>query len=70
MPNGTLLASHGLDRERGIVLQIPPDILAAMPKRGECTPEAVTDAMRFLHEEWLVDVATDYTGKCVLMAAV
>ena len=35
-----------------------------MPRRKDCTPEAVTEAMRLLIEEWLCDVATDYQGKC------
>jgi hypothetical protein len=69
MPNGKLLAKRGLDRERGVVFQIPADILAAMPTREECTNSAVADAMRFLIEEWLIDVAADYTGKCTLIAA-
>jgi hypothetical protein len=29
----------------------------------------VVDAMRFLTDEWLVDVAADYAGKCILAAA-
>src|SRR5207249_5086193 len=39
------------------------------PKREGCTEEAVRKAMRFLCGEWLCDVATDYTGKCILIAA-
>ena len=30
----------------------------------DCTPERVKAAMEFLCDEWLVDVATDYVGKC------
>jgi hypothetical protein len=37
-------------------------------RRDECTPEAAKKAMAFLTDEWLVDVATDYNGKCVLIA--
>jgi hypothetical protein len=29
----------------------------------------VQAAMEFLCDEWLVDVATDYTGKCIIIAA-
>jgi hypothetical protein len=32
-------------------------------------PEGVVEAMRFLTEDWLCDVATDYAGKCTLIAA-
>jgi hypothetical protein len=69
LPDGTLLAARGLDRQRGIVFRVPPDLLVLIPRQEECTPDAVADAMRFLTEEWLVDVATNYTGKCILIAA-
>ena len=55
--------------ERGIVFRIPPELLAMLPKREDCTPAAVAEAMRFLTDEWLVDVAADYAGKCILIAA-
>jgi hypothetical protein len=67
-PDGTLLSKRGLDRDRGIVFRVPADLLALIPAPGDCTPRAVADAMRFLTEEWLVDVATDYVGKAVLIA--
>jgi hypothetical protein len=70
LADGGVLAQHeGLDRERGIVFKIPLEILQMMPRREDCTPEAVADAMRFLCDEWLIDVATDDTGKCILIAA-
>ena len=40
-----------------------------LPKREQCTPDAVAKAMRFLTDEWLCDVLTDYSGKCVVIAA-
>jgi hypothetical protein len=43
--------------------------MALLPERRECTPAAVQKAMRFLTDEWLADVATDYTGKCIIIAA-
>jgi hypothetical protein len=39
-----------------------------LPKRTACTKTAVGEAMRFLCNEWLVDVATDAKGKAVLVA--
>jgi hypothetical protein len=39
-----------------------------MPGRIECGSEAIGAAMEFLTDEWLVDVATDYAGKCTLIA--
>jgi hypothetical protein len=42
---------------------------AIIPRREDCTKKAVKTAMDFLTDEWLVDVATDYTGKCTIIAA-
>ena len=69
LADGEILAFDGFDRLRGIDFRIQPEVLAVMPKRKECTPEAVAEAMRFLTDEWLVDVATDYAGKCTIIAA-
>jgi hypothetical protein len=69
MPDGTLLAKRGLDRKRGIVFRVPPQLLSIIPNQDDCTPAAVAAAMRFLMDEWLCDVATDYTGRCILIAA-
>lgn len=69
LEDATLLSKRGLDRRRGIVFRVPPHLLAAIPKPADCTPNAVGEAMRFLIDEWLIDVATDYTGKCLAVAA-
>ena len=69
LPDRTLLSNRGLDRQRGIVFRVPPELLAVLPKPEECTPAAAADAMRFLTDEWLVDVAAEYAGKCTLIAA-
>jgi hypothetical protein len=66
--DGTLLSGRGLDRGRGILLRVPPELDAIVPRPEECTPPAVAAAMRFLTDEWLCDVATDYSGKCVAIA--
>ena len=68
-PSGELLSKRGLDRDRGIVFRVPPEMLNLVPGQRECTPEAVAEAMRFLVEDWLCDVAADYTGKAILIAA-
>jgi hypothetical protein len=68
--DGTLLAGRGLDRDRGIVFRIPAELLTILPKKEDCTPSAVAAAMQYLADEWLCDVATDYAGKCILIAAV
>ena len=42
--------------------------MALLPK-GEVTDEAVAREMKYLTDEWLCDVATDYAGKCTIIAA-
>src|SRR5262245_38909106 len=69
LADGVMLAPEGLDRERGIVFIIPKELRAILPERGNCTQERVRAAMKFLCDEWLCDVATDYTGKCAIIAA-
>jgi hypothetical protein len=69
LADGTLLAKRGLDRQRGIVFRVPPDLLALVPSPDACSAAKVAEAMRFLADQWLCDVATDYTGKCILIAA-
>ena len=66
---GKLLKGPGLDRDYGIVFRVPAKLLAILPKKEDCAPSAAAEAMRFLCDEWLVDVATTYAGKCVLIAA-
>jgi hypothetical protein len=67
--NGSLLAGRGLDRVRGIVFRVPPELSAILPKKQDCSPSRVAEAMRFLADEWLCDVACDYAAKCILIAA-
>lgn len=69
LPNGAILSGRGLDRDRGIVFRVPPEVQAYIPEAKTCTPTAVAEAMRFLIEEWLIDVATDYAGKCQVICA-
>jgi hypothetical protein len=69
LADGVLLAPDGLDRERGIQFIIPEELRAIVPQHQDCTPERVKAAMQFLCDEWLVDVAADYIGKCTIVAA-
>lgn len=69
LPDGTLLATQGLDCERGIIFRLQPELIAPLPTTEECTLSAVTTAMHFLAGQWLCDVATDYAGKCIIIAA-
>jgi hypothetical protein len=67
--DGTLLFKRGLDRDHGIVFRVQPGLIDLLPKKEECTDGAIAEAMHFLCDEWLCDVATDYTGKCILIVA-
>jgi hypothetical protein len=67
--DGSLLAPDGLDRNYGIVFEIQKELRAVLRQRQDCTAAAIREAMEFLCDEWLCDVATDYTGKCILIAA-
>src|SRR5262245_34149495 len=67
LADGVLLAPEGLDPDRGIVFKIQPELRKVLPRREDCTDEAVRKAMEFLTDEWLCDVATDYAGKCTLI---
>ena len=68
--DGTMLGQEcGLDRGRGTVFHIAPELMALVPRREDCTPEAVGAAMQFLTDEWLCDVQSSYADKCVAVAA-
>jgi hypothetical protein len=66
--DGSLLAPDGFDRDRGIIFEIQKELRAVLPRRQDCTAAAVREAMEFLCDEWLCDVATDSIGKCILIA--
>ena len=66
LPDGTLLARQGLDRDRKLVFRIEPRLMELMPDTP--APGEAASALDFLANEWLCDVATDFAGKCVLIA--
>lgn len=68
LADGVLLAPDGLDRERGIQFIIPDELRSVIPRREDCTDEAVKEAMKFLCNEWLCDVATDFVGKAITLS--
>jgi hypothetical protein len=59
----------GFDRLRGIDFRIQPAVADCVPEPGTVTDDDVEREMRFLTDDWLVDVATDYAGKCTIIAA-
>jgi hypothetical protein len=68
LADGTILSGRGLDRKRGIVFRVPEQLEALLPIAKTCSATPVANAIQFLTDEWLTDVATDYAGKCVLIA--
>jgi hypothetical protein len=67
--DGGLLAGAGLDRAREVVFRIEPGLLALVPPDpGAITDAEVVEALRFLVDEWLCDVATGFRGRVVLLA--
>jgi hypothetical protein len=66
--DGHLIYKDGLDRKRGIAFNVDPALMEIIPSRTACDHGKVSEAMRFLLEQWLVDVATDLTGKCTLIS--
>jgi hypothetical protein len=69
LADGVMLAPDGFERTRGIIFIIPKELRAIIPERKDCTKKAVKAAMQFLCDEWLCDVATDFTGKCTIIVA-
>ena len=68
MPDGSLLATPGLDRKRGLVFRLEPKLVEMMPAPEYRTKEGAARALDFLCRRWLCDVATDFQGKAVLVA--
>lgn len=68
LPDGSLAAGPGLDRRLEVVFRVPSQLRPRLPAREQCAPHDIAKAMRFLTHHWLCDVATDYQGRCVLIA--
>ena len=67
-PGGTILSGTGLDRQRKAIFRVPRPLSDLLPDPAVIDRFAVGRSMRFLTDEWLCDVATDYPGKCVSIA--
>jgi hypothetical protein len=68
LPGGEILTGPGLIPRLNTVFRVPAELCALLPDLKDCTPTAVSQAMRFLTHDWLCDVAADYGGRCVLIA--
>src|SRR5262249_27209954 len=64
--NGAIIAGAGLDRSSGLIFRIEPQLLACLPGTPP-TEEDVCMALRWLLDEWLVDVNADATGKLLVI---
>ena len=62
--SGQVIAGVGLDRKTGLFHRIDPVLRACVPPNPP-TEDDVRAALRYLLDEWLVDVALDPVGKCV-----
>jgi hypothetical protein len=62
--SGRVIDGVGLDRNTGLFHRIDPVLHACLPG-GKPTEEEIKEALNFLLDEWLVDVALDDEGKCV-----
>ena len=69
LPDATCLIGARRSRSRPRHHFVIPKELREILPGAKAAPEAVRDAMHFLCDEWLCDVATDYAGKCTLIAA-
>lgn len=66
--NGNTIAGVGLDRSAKIVYRIEPSLLACFDLDREITTDDAKTALKFLIDEWLVDVSTKKEGKLLSIA--
>ena len=67
LSDGRMLAQQGIDRPRKLVFRIPPPLLRLVGDITKPSDEQVARALDYLVNDWLCDVATSFTGKCVLI---
>ena len=65
---GVLAMEDGVDRNRGIIFAIPKELMRCLPER-ESSHSDGGRRLRFLCDDWLVDVSCDYASKCIIIAA-
>src|SRR6516165_3793495 len=62
--SGQVIDGVGLDRDTGLVHRIDPLLRACVPSNPPAEQD-VREALIFLLDEWLVDVALDRVGRCI-----
>jgi hypothetical protein len=65
--NGAIIEGVGLDRDSGIFHHIEPGLRDCLPK-GNITEDDVRKALRWLCDEWLIDVLTGKPGKMIIIS--
>jgi hypothetical protein len=68
LQNGDMLSGEGVDAKRELAFHIAPELRDVLPDADFITDQDVQEAYRFLVDEMLADVATDATGKAVMVA--
>ena len=64
--SGSIIDGVGLDRNSGLFHQIDPLLHACLPSNRPSERE-VLEALHFLLDVWLIDVALDEVGKCIVL---
>jgi hypothetical protein len=64
-----VLASPGLDRERGLYFSFDPMLGRVVPELGTVSDDAAKEAYRFLANDFFCDVQTSDQGKALAIAA-
>ena len=62
--SGRIIDGVGLDRGTGLVHRIDPVLRSCLPANPP-TKQEIKEALSFLLDHWLVDVALDPVGKCI-----
>jgi hypothetical protein len=65
--DGTVIDGIGLDRHTGLFFYVEEGIRDRIP-RGPISADDVRNSLRFLLNEWLVDVLMDTAGKLIVVA--
>lgn len=65
--SGRVIDGVGFDRSTGLMHRIDPALRACVPA-GKPTNDGIKKALRFLLDEWLVDVALNDIGKCMAIS--
>jgi hypothetical protein len=62
--NGEILAPQELDRLRGIAFVIDEKLRKCLPRERVRDNAKVAEALRFLVDDWMIDVKCSFTDKC------